>query len=113
LEDKSRCPVCDKVFDGDLVRHIADKHKVLETLDKKKKEYITKKDGLVKKLEQILRKVGIIKSETNDKILLTFNTFFCNIDLLALEIPNIILELKKLFKDLEKLNISTNNEILK
>src|SRR5699024_2048858 len=53
------------------------------------------------------------KSETNDKILLTFNTFFCNIDLLALEIPNIILELKKLFKDLEKLNISTNNEILK
>jgi hypothetical protein len=113
IEDKSKCPVCDSIFDGDLVQHIADKHKVLETLDKKKTEYITKKDALVKTLEQISRKVEIIKSETNEKVLLTFNTFFSDIDFLALEIPNSIVELKKLFKDLEKLNISASNDILK
>lgn len=113
LEDKSKCPVCDSIFDGDLVKHIADKHKVLETLDKKKTEYITKKDTLVKTLEQISRKVEIIKSETNEKVLLSFNSFFSDIAFLALEIPNSIVELKKLFKDLEKLNISISNDIQK
>src|SRR5690606_17369887 len=109
LEDKSKCPVCDRVFDGDLVKHIADKHKVLETLENKKTKYITEKDALVKTLEQILRKVEIIKSETNEKILLSFNSFFSDIEFLASEIPNSLLELKKLFKDLEKLNLSTSN----
>jgi len=113
LEDKSKCPVCDNVFEGDLVKHIADKHKVLETLNNKKTEYITKKDALVKKLEQISRKVAIIKSETNEKVLLSFNSFFSDIEFLDSEMPNSIIELKKLFNDLERLNISERNDILK
>lgn len=113
LEDKTKCPVCDKTFDGDLVKHIADKHKVLESLNKKKEDYITKRDLLVKQLELCSRKAAIIKAESNEKVLLTFSTFFSGIEFIATELANSISELKKKFKDLESLNLSTKEDILK
>jgi len=112
LEDKTKCPVCDKTFEGDLVKYISDKHKVLDSLKKKKTDYITKRDALIKKLELIYRKVAIIKSESNEKVLLSFDSFFKDIDSLATEIPEIISELKKMFKDLISLNLSTKDETI-
>lgn len=113
LADKTKCPVCDKIFEGDLAKHISEKHKVLGSLNKKKTEYIEKRDALVKKLELISRKVAIIISETNEKVLLSFNTFFNDIEFLATETPNNLSGLKKLFKDIETLNLSTKENILK
>jgi hypothetical protein len=113
LEDKTKCPVCDKTFGGDLVKHISEKHKVLESLNKKKTEYLRKREALIKKFELIVGKLVIIKSETNEKVLVTFNSFFNDIESLTTELPNSISELKKLFKDIESLNLSTGNDILK
>lgn len=96
LDDKTICPVCDQVFEGDLLMHIAGKHKVLETLKNKKDQYTSKRDALVKKFEQISRKVAIINSETNEKVLLNLNSFFSDIEFLVSEMPNSNLELKKL-----------------
>lgn len=113
LEDKTHCPVCDKKFEGDLIKHISEKHQILNSLNKKKTEYIKQREELIKKLDVIKSKVSIIKSETNEIVLLTFNSFFDVIETLASELPNKIKELKKSFNDLDELNLSTDDDILK
>lgn len=113
LEDKTKCPVCDKIFDGDLERHISEKHKALDELNKKKIDYLSKKDTLIKKLELIIKKVAIIQSETCEKVLATFTLFFVDVALLAIQLPNSINDLKKLLKDQTTLSLSTQEEILK
>ena len=113
LEDKTKCPVCDKIFDGDLEKHISEKHKALDELNKKKTKYIEKRTALIKKLELITRKVATIESETNEKVLLALNTFFSELNFLSTQLQNIISELRKPFKDLDSLNLSTHEVILK
>lgn len=68
---------------------------------------------MIKKLELSSRKLAIIKSESNKKVLLTLNPFFNDIDFLTTEIPKSISVLKKKFNNLEALNISTKEDILK
>lgn len=113
LDDKTKCPVCDKIFEGDLTEHISNKHKVLETLNKQKKEYISKRDAILHKLEQKSRKIAIIQAESNDKVLIALQPFFSDIEFIENELPHITTELKKPFKDLDSLKLSTNEDILK
>jgi len=113
LSDKTKCPVCDKTFDGDLEKHISDKHKALEELNKKKKDYISKRKEILTKLDSITKKLAIIKSEKNEKVLLAFNSFFDDVEFLETELPNSISELKKLLKDIETLNLSNQASILR
>ena len=39
-EDNSKCPVCDKTYEGDLLRHITFKHNSLSALNKMKTEFL-------------------------------------------------------------------------
>ena len=67
LDDKTKCPVCDSIFEGNLEQHISEKHKSLEELNKKKIDYIAKREVLIRKLELVLNKIAIIQSETSEK----------------------------------------------
>lgn len=111
LTDKTKCPVCDKTFDGDLEKHISDKHNALEALNKKKTDYINKRKEILTKLDSITKKLAIIKSEKNEKVLLAFNSFFDDVEFLETELPNSISELKKPLKDIETLNLSNQASI--
>jgi len=112
LKDKTKCPVCDKIFEGDLVKHISEKHKALEALNKKKTNYLNKKKDVLSNLESIAKKLAIIKSEKNEKVLLAFKSFFEGIEILDTELPNCLSELKKLLKDTVSLNLSNQAAIL-
>lgn len=48
LEDKTKCPVCDNKFEGDLLEHITQKHASLDSLNKMKIEFDKKKADLEK-----------------------------------------------------------------
>ena len=112
LKDKAKCPVCDKIFDGDLEKHISEKHKALEALNKKKTDYLDKKKEVLSKLESIAKKLAIIKSEKNEKVLLALKSFFDEIEILDTELTNCLSELKKLLKDTDSLNLSNQAAIL-
>jgi len=112
LPDKTKCPVCDKIFDGDLVKHISEKHKALEELNKKKTDYLDKKKEVQTKLNLIATKLAIIKSEKNQKVLVDFKSFFDDIEILDTELPESKSELKKLLKDTISLNLSNQKAIL-
>ncbi|MFV8351733.1 hypothetical protein [Flavobacterium sp. XS2P14] len=113
LEDKSTCPICDKLFDGDLEQHITLKHKALEELNNKKQDYISKRESLFKKIENLHHKVGIIQSEKSLKVKENFSLFFEDIDKLEIQIPKIISTLKTQLKDLTSLNLSKLEEVSK
>lgn len=113
IENNDICPVCDKIYDGDLIVHIAKKHKTLDELKKKKDDYVLKRSTLIKKLELINNKVTIIQSEKGDNVLKTFSLFFDDINLLELQIPDTILLLKTSLKDLTNLTLSSKAEVLK
>ena len=113
LEDKSTCPICDKLFDGDLEQHITLKHKALEELNNKKQDYISKRESLFKKIENLNHKVGIIQSEKSLKVKENFSLFFEDIDKLEMQIPKIISTLKTQLKDLTSLNLSKLEEVSK
>lgn len=113
LEDKSTCPICDKLFDGDLEQHITLKHKALEELNNKKLDYISKRDTLIKKFENLNHKVAIIQSEKSLKVKESFSLFFEDIDKLEIQIPKIITTLKTQLKDLTSLDLSKLEEVSK
>jgi DNA repair exonuclease SbcCD ATPase subunit len=113
LEDKSTCPICDKLFEGNLEEHIAIKHKVLEELNNKKQDYILKRDALIKKFDQLNHKVAIIQSEKSPRVKESFILFYDDIDKLEIQIPKILAILKTQLKDLTSLGLSALDEVSK
>jgi hypothetical protein len=113
LEDKSKCPVCDETFDGDLLRHITDKHNSLAALNKKKTEFDAKKILLEKQFEGISRKIAAIEAESSSVVLLAFQTFFDDLKAINNTLPILIATLKKHLKDLTTLLISNDKAIAK
>jgi len=112
LEDKSVCPVCDKVFDGDLAKHISDKHKALNELNNKKKEYIKLTSALAVKLTTLEKKIAVINSESSQKVRELLHSFFVNVKLIADSFSDNI-ELETPFNELKELNLSSKEGILK
>ena len=113
LEDKSKCPVCDETFDGDLLQHISAKHNSLASLNKKKTEFDTKKSLLEKQFEGISRKIAAIEAESSSVVLVAFQTFFDDLTTINSTLPNLIATLKKQLKDLTTLSISNDRAIAK
>lgn len=113
LEDKSTCPICDKLFEGDLEEHIALKHKALEELNNKKQDYIIKRDALIKKFEHLNHKIAIIQSEKSQRVKESFTLFYEDIDKLEIQIPEILSLLKTQLKKLTSLDLSTLEEVSK
>lgn len=113
LEDKSKCPVCDETFDGDLLEHITSKHNSLADLNKNKVEFETKKSLLEKQLEGISRKVAVIEAESSSNVLTAFQTFFNDLETINNILPTLITVLKKQLKDLTTFSLSTENAIEK
>jgi hypothetical protein len=111
LEDKSKCPVCDETFDGDLLKHITDKHNSLSEIIKKKTEFEAKKSLLEKQFAEVSRKIAAIETESSSVVLAAFQTFFDDLNLINSNLPTIIATLKKELNDLTTLSISSDNAI--
>jgi recombinational DNA repair ATPase RecF len=108
LEDKSKCPVCDETFEGDLLKHITDKHNSLSALTKKKTDFEAKKSLLEKQFEGISRKIAAIEAESSSVVLAAFQTFFDDLNTINNTLPSLIAILKKQLKDLSTLSISSD-----
>jgi hypothetical protein len=113
LEDKNKCPVCDNEFEGDLLKHVFDKHASLKALNKKKTEFDNKKAALEKQIENLTRKIVAILSENSTVVLITLQSFFNDLDAINNALPTINTIVKKQLKDLENIEISTNPVIEK
>ncbi|MFV7235265.1 hypothetical protein [Flavobacterium sp. ZB4R12] len=113
LEDKSKCPVCDETFNGDLLQHISAKHNSLSALNKKKTEFDTKKSLLEKQFEGISRKIAAIEAESSSVVLVAYQTFFDDLTTVNSSLPTLIITLKKQLKDLTTLSISNESAIAK
>ena len=113
LEDKSKCPVCDETFNGDLLQHITAKHNSLSALNKKKTEFDAKKSLLEKQFEGISRKIAAIEAESSSVVLAAFQTFFDDLTTINSTLPTLIATLKKQLKDLVTLTISSDTAIAK
>jgi hypothetical protein len=111
LEDKSKCPVCDETFDGDLLKHITAKHNSLAALNKKKVDFDAKKSLLEKQFEGISRKIAAIEAESSSVVLAAFQTFFDDLTGINSTLPTLITTLKKQLKDLTTLSISNDTAI--
>lgn len=111
LEDKSKCPVCDETFNGDLLEHITAKHNSLAALTKKKTEFDAKKSLQEKQFEGISRKISAIEAESSSVVLVAFQTFFDDLTTINSTLPTIIATLKKQLKDLTTLLISNDTAI--
>jgi DNA repair exonuclease SbcCD ATPase subunit len=113
LEDKSKCPVCDETFDGDLLKHITEKHNSLAALNKNKTDFDTKKSALEKQFEGLARKVAALESESSSVVLSTFQSFFDNLRIISSALPELTTTLKKPLKDLASLSLSDDPTIEK
>lgn len=111
LEDKSKCPVCDETFNGDLLKHITTKHNSLSELTKKKTEFETKKSLLEKQFDGLSRKIAVIEAENSSFVLTAFQNFFNDLTVINSTLPSLIATLKKQLKDLNTLSISDDNAI--
>lgn len=111
LPDKSKCPVCDETFDGDLLKHITFKHNSLAALNKKKVEFDTKKTALEKQFEGLSRKIAVIEAEGNAVVLATLKTFFDDLSAINSKLPTLLSTVKKQLKDLTELKISNDTVI--
>ena len=111
LEDKSKCPVCDETFHGDLLKHITDKHNSLSALIKKKTDFEAKKSLLEKLFEGLSRKIAAIEAESSSVVLAAFQTFFDDLITINSTLPTLIATLKKQLKDLATLSISNDTAI--
>ncbi|MCF1717050.1 hypothetical protein L0U88_20575 [Flavihumibacter sp. RY-1] len=113
LDDKSKCPVCDETFEGDLLKHVTEKHNSLSTLTKKKTEFENKKSILEKQFEGISKKIAVIESETSSVVLDAFHTLFEDIAKINSTLPTLISTVKKQLKDLTAISISSDTAISK
>jgi recombinational DNA repair ATPase RecF len=113
LEDKSKCPVCDTVFNGDLLKHIKEKHATLNELSKNKKAFDTKQTLLQKCFENLTKKISAIQSEDSAVVLKELKTFFDDIKTVNTELPAIKESLNKQLKDLDKIEISESTLAIK
>jgi hypothetical protein len=112
LEDKTICPVCDTVFDGDLENHILEKHKALDALKRKKEDFIKKRQNLHDILVAISGKLNLIHSESNEKIRLLLEEFFSLVDSVSENLPVSINYLRKPLNELNELKLSEHDTIL-
>ncbi len=108
LEDKSKCPVCDETFEGDLLKHITAKHTSLSALTKKKTEFEANKSLLEKQFDGISRKIAAIEAESSSVVLAAFQTFFDDLTAINSTLPTLIATLKKQLNDLTTLSISND-----
>ena len=113
LEDKSKCPVCDETFGGDLLQHISLKHNSLAALNIKKTDFEAKKSLLEKQFEGISRKIAIIEAESSLVVLAEFQTFFHDLKTISSTLPALIAILKKQLNDLTSVAISNDNSVAK
>jgi RecF/RecN/SMC N terminal domain len=111
LDDKSKCPVCDEIFAGDLLNHITAKHNSLSALIEKKNNFDAKKSLLETHFEGISKKISSIESESSSVVLVAFKHFFDDLISINYTLPTLIATLKKQLKDLTTLSINNDKAI--
>lgn len=113
LEDKTKCPVCDRFFEGDLLSHIIEKHTALDELNIKKIAFDTQQASLETKFITLSQKIAAIQSETGTTVLATFKEFFADLSVISTSIPTATTLLKKQVVELSTLKLSTQEFIEK
>jgi recombinational DNA repair ATPase RecF len=63
LDNPALCPICDKEFEDDLLEHVSLKHTSLKDLKSKKLEFERNKNLLLRKIQEIQKKVLILDDE--------------------------------------------------
>lgn len=108
LPDKNKCPVCDTIFQGDLLAHINHKHKALSTFNKLVKDYDLRKNSVESRFQTVLRKISAIKTESGVHVKPAFKSFFDRINSIESAIPHLVSSVRKPVKDLTTIDISSN-----
>lgn len=111
LEDKTKCPLCDNTFDGDIIEHIREKHTALKELQTLKAGYDAKTVALQKLIVQVNQKITAIQAENNSIVLTEFEEFFKQVVIVVQHLPAISEVLKRPLTEIEALDISTNNAV--
>lgn len=113
LEDKTKCPVCDNIYEGDLLKHIQEKHSTLDELNKSKNKFDERKSTLEKQFDKLAKKTTVIQSENSSNILILLKPFFDDLEAINNGLPSIVATLRKELKDLQELKISSEIAISK
>lgn len=108
LDDKTRCPLCDNPFEGDIVAHIKDKHVALKELQTLKADYDNKKTVLERLISQIHQKLPAIQAENDITVLAEYQVFFTEVATVVEHLPVISSVLKKPLVEIQTLDINTN-----
>jgi hypothetical protein len=111
LEDKTICPLCDKIFNGDLIEHIQAKHIALSELQVLKGNYDAKKVVVSRLISQIQQKISAIQIENNPSILKEFGEFFRQGSSVADQLPEVLELINKPLTELQILNISSDSSV--
>ena len=111
LENKTKCPVCDHIFEGDLLQHIKNKHDKLDILNKNKNAFEVNKLALEQYFESLSNKISTIQSESSNVIITNLKSFFDDLTKVNATLPKIISIVKKQLKDLDRIEISSNPAI--
>ncbi|OQX22533.1 MAG: hypothetical protein BWK75_00490 [Candidatus Altiarchaeales archaeon A3] len=106
LEDKTKCPVCDAPFKGDLLKYMREKYLSLSELNKNKKAFDTKQIALQKSFDNLTKKINAIQFESSSAVLKELKTFFDDVDFVNKNLPTINETITKPPKDIEKIEIS-------
>jgi hypothetical protein len=112
LKDKSRCPLCDTNFIGDLTKHISEKHDILSGLSRIRQAFIDKRQSLLGKLENIASKSTNLAAEKNENILILLPEELKEIATLHTALPSKISLLKQKLEDTNNLSFSNSIEIV-
>ncbi|MEO2050147.1 MAG: AAA family ATPase [Allomuricauda sp.] len=87
-EDKSVCPLCDNIFEGELLGHITQKHKALEDLKRKFEQFNEIKNKLLRSLTSLTSKIDGINEFDSTLKDNQFQEFFEKINKLKIDIES-------------------------
>ena len=108
-ENKSVCPLCDNMFEGELLGHITHKHKALEDLKGKFEQFNELKNQLIGSLSSLSSKIDSINEFDSTLKVKHFQEFFEKINKLKIDIENPSVVLGNEIIGIDELNFSSSS----
>lgn len=105
--NKNECPVCDSLYDGDLLIHITKKHSDLHESEAKIKLFDDEKILLEEELQEITRKITEINSENGTYTKIALKNFFGDVEKINQDIPIANWVVKKDLLSIKELDLSS------
>lgn len=105
-DDKTICPLCDQKFEGDLVGHITQKHKALETLKQKLEEFQQKQSSVQQVLRGLKTKIESINEFESEIVREEVKDFFEKLKTIEEGLEEPVETLNNKISDIDELNYS-------